>query len=136
MTLAVVASTARAVIALLLVRAAGWRLGRLVRHQAVAQVDARLRDRGWVAVMSLRLIPLVPFSVLNYTIGASAVRVLPYTLATLAGVLPGTAGMTPSRRPTAVPHQRFAADPLGADATSPRRAGFTCTVAGLSNPQR
>jgi uncharacterized membrane protein YdjX (TVP38/TMEM64 family) len=92
-TLAVVASTASAVIALELVRAAGWQLGRLVRHQAVEIVDARLRDRGWVAVLSLRLIPVVPFAPLNYAVGASAVRVLPYTLATVAGVLPGTAAV-------------------------------------------
>jgi uncharacterized membrane protein YdjX (TVP38/TMEM64 family) len=91
--LAVVASTASAVIALELVRAAGWQLGRLVRHQAVEIVDARLRERGWVAVMSLRLIPAVPFAPLNYAVGASAVRVLPYTLATVAGVLPGTAAV-------------------------------------------
>jgi len=92
-TLAVVASTASAVIALELVRAAGWQLGRLVRHQAVEIVDARLRERGWVAVMSLRLIPAVPFAPLNYAVGTSAVRVLPYTLATVAGVLPGTAAV-------------------------------------------
>ncbi len=91
--LAVMASTASAVIALLLVRAGGWQLSRLVRHQAVDRVDARLRDRGWIAIMSLRLIPVVPFSVLNYAVGASAVRVLPYTLATLAGMLPGTAAV-------------------------------------------
>jgi uncharacterized membrane protein YdjX (TVP38/TMEM64 family) len=72
---------------------AGWQLSRLVRHQAVEALDTRLRDRGWIAVMSLRLIPAVPFSVLNYAVGASAVRVLPYTLATLAGVLPGTAAV-------------------------------------------
>jgi uncharacterized membrane protein YdjX (TVP38/TMEM64 family) len=92
-TLAVVASTASAVIALQLVRAAGWQLSRLVRHQAVEIVDARLRDRGWVAVTSLRLIPAVPFAPLNYAVGASAVRVLPYTLATIVGVLPGTAAV-------------------------------------------
>jgi uncharacterized membrane protein YdjX (TVP38/TMEM64 family) len=92
-TLAVAASTASAVIALILVRAAGWQLIRLVRHQAVETLDARLRDRGWVAVISLRLIPAVPFSVLNYAVGASAVRVLPYTLATLAGLFPGTAAV-------------------------------------------
>ena len=40
--------------------------------------------------MSLRLIPAVPFSALNYAAGASTVRVLPYALATLAGLLPGT----------------------------------------------
>ncbi len=43
--------------------------------------------------MSLRLIPAVPFSAINYAAGASAVRVLPYTVATLAGLLPGTAAV-------------------------------------------
>lgn len=91
--IAVGASTASAVIALVLVRAAGWQLSRLVRHQAVETLDARLRERGWVAVVSLRLIPAVPFSVLNYAVSASAVRVMPYTLATLAGLFPGTAAV-------------------------------------------
>ncbi len=91
--IAVVASTASAMIAMLLVRAAGWRLNRLVRHRSVDTVDERLRQRGWLAVLSLRLIPAVPFSALNYAAGASAVRVLPYTLATLAGLLPGTAAV-------------------------------------------
>lgn len=91
--IAVVAGTASAVVALGLVRAAGWQLSRLVRHHTVDTLDARLRDRGWPAVLSLRLIPAVPFSVLNYAAGASAVRVLPYTLATLAGLLPGTAAV-------------------------------------------
>ena len=80
-------------IALVLGRAAGWQLSRLVRHHAVEKLDTRLRDRGWVAVVSLRLIPAVPFSVLNYAVGASAARVLPYTLATVAGLLPGTAAV-------------------------------------------
>jgi uncharacterized membrane protein YdjX (TVP38/TMEM64 family) len=88
--LAVVASTASAVLALLLVRAAGWQLSRLVRHPRVDSLDARLRERGWPAIVSMRLIPAVPFSVANYAAGASAVRVLPYTLATLVGLLPGT----------------------------------------------
>ena len=91
--IAVVASTMSAVIALHLVRAAGWRLNRLVRHRSVDTVDARLRQRGWLAILSLRLIPAVPFSALNYAAGASAVRVLPYTLATLGGLLPGTAAV-------------------------------------------
>jgi uncharacterized membrane protein YdjX (TVP38/TMEM64 family) len=92
-TLAVAASTASALIALALVRAAGWQLNRLVRHQAVDRLDSRLRERGWVAVLSLRLIPAVPFAPLNYAVGASPVRVLSYTLATVAGLLPGTSAV-------------------------------------------
>jgi len=88
--IAVIASTASAVIAMLLVRASGWRLNRLVRHRSIDTVDERLRKRGWLAILSLRLIPAVPFAALNYAAGASAVRMAPYTLATLAGLLPGT----------------------------------------------
>jgi uncharacterized membrane protein YdjX (TVP38/TMEM64 family) len=91
--LAVLASTLSAVIALLLVRAAGWQLNRLVRHPRVDSVDERLSGRGWPAVLSMRMIPAVPFSVVNYAAGASAVRVLPYTLATVVGLLPGTAAV-------------------------------------------
>jgi uncharacterized membrane protein YdjX (TVP38/TMEM64 family) len=91
--LAVAAATVSAVIALLLVRAAGWQLIKLVPHPRVESLDARLRERGWPAVVSMRLIPAVPFSVLNYAVGASAVRVLPYTLATLVGLVPGTSAV-------------------------------------------
>lgn len=91
--LAVTAASISAVIALLLVRAAGLQLNRLVRHPRLLSLDARLGARGWPTVLSMRLIPAVPFSVLNYAAGASAVRVLPYTLATLGGLLPGTSAV-------------------------------------------
>ncbi|MBI3227407.1 MAG: TVP38/TMEM64 family protein [Mycolicibacterium cosmeticum] len=91
--IAVVASALSAVLALILVRAAGWQLSRLVRHPRVDTLDARLRERGWVSVLSMRMIPAVPFSVLNYAAGASAVRVVPYTLATIVGLTPGTAAI-------------------------------------------
>jgi uncharacterized membrane protein YdjX (TVP38/TMEM64 family) len=92
-SLAVVASTVSAVIALLLVRAAGWQFSRLVRHPRVDSLDARLRERGWPTIVSMRLIPAVPFSVMNYAAGASAVRVLPYALASFVGLIPGTAAV-------------------------------------------
>jgi uncharacterized membrane protein YdjX (TVP38/TMEM64 family) len=88
--LAVLASTISALIAFWLVRAVGWRLDRLVIHPAIEAADARLRRRGWPVVLSLRLIPAVPFSVINYAAGASAIRSAPYTLATFFGLIPGT----------------------------------------------
>lgn len=91
--LAVLASALSALAALLLMRGFGWQLNRLVRHPKITSLDARLRQRGWPAVVSLRLIPAVPFSVINYAAGASAVRVLPYTLATVVGMAPGTAAV-------------------------------------------
>lgn len=87
------ASTLSAVIALLLVRALGWQLSTLVSHPRLDALDTRLSTRGWPAVLSLRLIPAVPFSVLNYAVGASSVGVVPYFLATLVGLLPGTAAV-------------------------------------------
>ena len=86
-------SQRNALIALLLVRAFGWQIGRLVSHPRVDSLDVQLSERGWPAVLSLRLIPVVPFSVLNYAAGASAVHVRPYLLATLAGLLPGTSAV-------------------------------------------
>lgn len=92
-SIAVTASACSALVALLLVRALGWQLSRLVSHPGVEALDARLCERGWPAVLALRLIPAVPFSVLNYAAGASAVRIRPYLLATVAGLLPGTAAV-------------------------------------------
>lgn len=91
--IAVAASTLSAVIALLLVRTAGWQVSRLIEHPRVDAVDNRLRERGWPVVLATRMIPAVPFSVLNYAAGASSVRLLPYTLATVVGVLPGTSAI-------------------------------------------
>ncbi|ORW13031.1 hypothetical protein AWC16_07530 [Mycolicibacter longobardus] len=91
--LAVVASALSAVGALVLMRVFGWQLRRVVRHPRLDSLDARLRERGWPAVVSLRLIPAIPFSVINYAAGASAVRLVPYTVATLVGLLPGTAAV-------------------------------------------
>jgi uncharacterized membrane protein YdjX (TVP38/TMEM64 family) len=91
--IAVTASTLSALIALLGVRALGWQLNSLRTRPGVTELDTRLRTRGWPAVLSLRLIPAVPFSVLNYAAGASSVRVMPYLLATMVGLLPGTSAV-------------------------------------------
>lgn len=91
--LAVTASACSALLALLAVRAAGWQLNRLVDHPGIDALDGRLRERGWPAVLSLRLIPAVPFSVLNYAAGASSVQTVPYLLATLVGLVPGTSAV-------------------------------------------
>jgi len=88
--LAVAASTLSAIAVVVMMRVFGWQLSRWVTHPKVGALDARLRRRGWPAVVSLRLIPAIPFSVINYAAGASAIRPLPYAAATLIGLLPGT----------------------------------------------
>lgn len=63
---------------------------RRLTHPSVRRVDERLRRRGWLAVGSLRMIPVVPFSVLNYCCSVSGVRMPAYLAATVVGSLPGT----------------------------------------------
>jgi uncharacterized membrane protein YdjX (TVP38/TMEM64 family) len=83
---------------LLAALAAYWLVGSVgggfvERHShrpGVAWVRGRLDHNGLLAVLSLRLIPAVPFSVMNYAAGLAKVRVLPYAVGTALGVLPGT----------------------------------------------
>ncbi|WP_189028082.1 TVP38/TMEM64 family protein [Nocardia rhizosphaerihabitans] len=80
-----------ATLALLGVRAVGRaRVADHLNHPAVRAIDARLAQRGWLAVAALRMIPMAPFSIVNYCCGLSSVKVLPYLVATLAGSAPGT----------------------------------------------
>ncbi|MFB7715960.1 TVP38/TMEM64 family protein [Nocardia sp. NPDC056100] len=93
LALAVSATTLSAVLALLLVRALDQdRVRARLTHPAVRAVDARLARRGWLAIGSLRLIAFAPFSVVNYCAGLSSVRMKPYLVATVLGILPGTVG--------------------------------------------
>jgi uncharacterized membrane protein YdjX (TVP38/TMEM64 family) len=89
--LAVAGTTLAASIAFWLVKFVGGRfVERHAHRRGVAWVRARLDRRGLLAMVSLRLIPAVPFSVLNYAAGLSGVRFLPYVIGTVLGVLPGT----------------------------------------------
>ena len=56
----------------------------------VASIDARLRRRGWLSVGSLRLVPAVPFSVVNYAAPLTSIPYPQFLLATLIGSAPGT----------------------------------------------
>lgn len=56
----------------------------------VAAVDARLRRRGWLSVGSLRLVPAVPFSVVNYAAALTSIRRRQFLPATVIGSAPGT----------------------------------------------
>ncbi|TFV62461.1 UNVERIFIED_ORG: DedA family protein [Bacillus sp. AZ43] len=62
-------------------RIAGPRLDRL---------DRLMVDRGFWAVLAGRLMPVVPFVVLSYGSGLTAVRFAPYAVATAIGLLPST----------------------------------------------
>lgn len=87
-----------AAIAVIVAFAAARRLGRArvqryLDQPAVRAVEERLERRGWLAVGSLRLIPVVPFSLVNYASGLSSVHPAPYFAASVLGSAPGTAAV-------------------------------------------
>lgn len=89
--LAVAGTVLAAAVSFWLVRLVGARfVDRHAHRRGVAWVRARLDRRGLLAVLSLRLVPMVPFFALNYAAGLSGVRFGPYVLGTLIGILPGT----------------------------------------------
>ncbi len=56
----------------------------------VARVDEVLRRRGLVALIGVRLVPVLPFTVINYTAALTGVRRRDYAIGTMVGILPGT----------------------------------------------
>lgn len=66
-----------------------WLKYPFVKYTVSRAVNARLRRRGWLAVASLRLIPAVPFAVLNYCCALSSIRFRHY-LAGTVGIVPGS----------------------------------------------
>ncbi|MDJ0457983.1 TVP38/TMEM64 family protein [Arthrobacter sp. NQ7] len=83
--------------ALLGATAAFW-LGRWLGRDAVEaftgagveKLDGLLRRRGFAAVVGVRLVPVLPFTAINYLAGLTSVSWWPYLLGTALGILPGT----------------------------------------------
>lgn len=55
----------------------------------LGQVDRWLEQKGFVAVLYLRLVIIVPFNLLNYVVGVTSVRRRDYLTATVIGIVPG-----------------------------------------------
>ncbi|WP_448624128.1 TVP38/TMEM64 family protein [Geodermatophilus sp. URMC 64] len=56
----------------------------------LARVDQLVGERGFVSVLTARLIPVVPFTLLSYAAGLTGVRLVPYLAATAVGLVPST----------------------------------------------
>lgn len=65
-------------------------VARLIGRRAAA-VDDLFTRRGFTAILGLRLVPLVPFTALNYASGLTGVPFARYAAATAIGIIPGTA---------------------------------------------
>lgn len=66
-------------------RLAGSRLNRISR---------RLAQKGILAIIAVRIIPVAPFSLINMVAGASHIRVRHFFIGTLIGELPGLLGVS------------------------------------------
>jgi uncharacterized membrane protein YdjX (TVP38/TMEM64 family) len=79
------------------------------------RLDTRLSRRGFVAVLSIRLLPLFPFNAVNYALGLTSVPLRAYVLATAIGILPAT----------------FAFVALGSSLDDPASPGFAAALAAV-----
>ncbi|GGM50188.1 hypothetical protein GCM10012275_21300 [Longimycelium tulufanense] len=90
--LAVAGATMAAIAGFGLARALGRDLvAPRLRTGALSTVDHLLARHGWIAVLQLRLVPLVPFSAVNYACGVTALPARQFAAGTAIGSVPGTA---------------------------------------------
>ncbi|MCA1320940.1 TVP38/TMEM64 family protein [Bacillus tianshenii] len=56
----------------------------------MTKITDQLEKRGFLYVLLLRLIPLLNFDLISYAAGVSRVKLAPFVLGTLLGIIPGT----------------------------------------------
>ena len=78
--------------------AIGHRLGhntiRNLSNRWVSRVSRRLARQGLLAMITLRVVPVAPFTVVNLVAGASHIRFRDYAFGTLLGMAPGALALT------------------------------------------
>ncbi|MBI5576691.1 MAG: VTT domain-containing protein [Deltaproteobacteria bacterium] len=67
---------------------------RLVAGRRLDNLSRMLRRRGLVAVATVRVVPVAPFTFINLTAGALRIRPLDFALGTLIGMAPGLFAIT------------------------------------------
>jgi len=63
-----------------------------LRHfggERINKVSCRLAERGLLAVIIIRMLPIAPFAIVNMIAGASHLRMKDFVLGTMLGMLPG-----------------------------------------------
>ncbi|HIW96576.1 MAG TPA: TVP38/TMEM64 family protein [Candidatus Corynebacterium gallistercoris] len=90
--LALVGLVASAALSYAAVRVLGrrWVERKIAGDGRLAALGAIIADRGWVAVLGLRMVPAVPFFLLNYACGLTRLPVLLFLAATFLGSAPNT----------------------------------------------
>jgi uncharacterized membrane protein YdjX (TVP38/TMEM64 family) len=85
-----IAATIAAGIAFLVARyLARHRVEKIARkNEKFEAVDRAITKSGWKVVLMLRISPILPYTIANYLYGLTAIRFVPYMIATAVGILP------------------------------------------------
>ncbi|WP_227394667.1 TVP38/TMEM64 family protein [Jeotgalibacillus aurantiacus] len=87
-------ATAGAILAFIFAKKAGAKRVEEKLGERGKKLQDQLEHNGFFIVLLLRLVPLFNFDLISYAAGASKIRLLPFTLATLIGIIPGTFAYT------------------------------------------
>ncbi|MBC7475312.1 MAG: TVP38/TMEM64 family protein [Candidatus Sericytochromatia bacterium] len=80
-------------------------------------IDDKIETNGFLTILRLRLIPIIPFNILNYAAGFSKLKYNDYIFGTVIGMLPATFIYT------------FFADAILIDSTKQKEAFFKLIIA-------
>ncbi len=69
--------------------AVGKKLIERVTGSAISRLSQRLAKKGILAVITVRIIPVAPFTVINLIAGASHIKLRDFFIGTIVGILPG-----------------------------------------------
>jgi uncharacterized membrane protein YdjX (TVP38/TMEM64 family) len=95
---------------------AGW-AEKLLERRA-ARIHRALRNEGFMSLLLMRLVPIVPYNILNYAAGVAGIKLRDYLLATFIGTIPGIFIFT------------YLASSIASGLVSPRAAFVRILIAG------
>jgi uncharacterized membrane protein YdjX (TVP38/TMEM64 family) len=69
---------------------------RLAKPEAIARADRAVLSAGWPGMLTLRLIPTIAFTLINWAAGLTPLRRWTFVWTTAVGILPGCVAFTVS----------------------------------------
>jgi uncharacterized membrane protein YdjX (TVP38/TMEM64 family) len=88
---ALIGATIGATVAFLAARTVGREWTEQKLSGPLRRIKEGVDRGGWEFVAFVRLVPVIPFNLLNYALGLTRIRLVPYVLASLAFMAPATA---------------------------------------------
>jgi uncharacterized membrane protein YdjX (TVP38/TMEM64 family) len=66
-----------------------WVSKKAVDYPMIAAINSAIEEQGLKLILLLRLCPVIPFNILNYMMGITAMRIRDYMIG-CTGMIPGT----------------------------------------------